>query len=137
MGEQAALAVEIRDVRKRYGSLAALDGITLRVPRGQVYGLLGPNGAGKTTLIRAIVDLVRLDGGEVTVLGHRMPDARVLADVAEPLDRDGRAQTLALLAQLRDERRTVIVACHDQEIIDLPGFRRLRLDDGRLAASVG
>jgi len=81
MGEQAALAVEIRDVRKRYGSLAALDGITLRVPRGQVYGLLGPNGAGKTTLIRAIVDLVRLDGGEVTVLGHRMPDARVLAEI--------------------------------------------------------
>jgi ABC-2 type transport system ATP-binding protein len=81
MDEQGPLAVEIRDVRKNYGSLVALDGISLSVPRGQVYGLLGPNGAGKTTLIRAIVDLVRLDGGEVTVLGRRMPDARVLAEI--------------------------------------------------------
>ena len=81
MSEHAGPAVEIRDVHKRYGSLAALDGISLRVPSGQVYGLLGPNGAGKTTLIRAIVDVVRLDSGEVTVLGHRMPDSRVLAEI--------------------------------------------------------
>jgi ABC-2 type transport system ATP-binding protein len=74
-------AVEVRDVRKRFGKIAALDGISLQVPRGQIYGLLGPNGAGKTTLIRAICGLVRVDGGEVQVLGHRMPDRGLLSRV--------------------------------------------------------
>jgi ABC-2 type transport system ATP-binding protein len=76
-----AAAVDVRGIRKRFGSLAALDGVTLRVPRGQIYGLLGPNGAGKTTLIRAICGLVRVDEGTVTVLGHHMPERGVLASV--------------------------------------------------------
>lgn len=60
------------------------------------------------------------------------PELLLLDEPTSNLDRDGRAQTLALLAQLRDERRTVIVACHDQEIIALEGFARLRLEDGRI-----
>jgi ABC-2 type transport system ATP-binding protein len=80
-GTAGEAAVEVRDVRKSFGKLAALDGISLRVPRGQIYGLLGPNGAGKTTLIRAICGLVKADGGEVKVLGHRMPDRGVLSRV--------------------------------------------------------
>jgi ABC-2 type transport system ATP-binding protein len=74
-------AVAVRDVVKRFGGIAALNGITLSIPRGQVYGLLGPNGAGKTTLIRAIVGLVRVDEGDVRVYGHRMPDRGVLSNV--------------------------------------------------------
>jgi tungstate transport system ATP-binding protein len=65
------------------------------------------------------------------------PELLLLDEPTSNLDRDGRAQTLALLAQLRDERRTVIVACHDQEIIALPGFIRLRLEDGRIALQSG
>jgi tungstate transport system ATP-binding protein len=65
------------------------------------------------------------------------PELLLLDEPTSNLDRDGRAQTLALLEQLRDERRTVIVACHDQEIIALPGFTRLRLDDGRVALQSG
>jgi ABC-2 type transport system ATP-binding protein len=76
-----AAAVDVRDIRKRFGSLAALDGITLRVPRGQIYGLLGPNGAGKTTLIRALCGLLRVDDGTVTVLGRSMPEREVLGRV--------------------------------------------------------
>jgi ABC-2 type transport system ATP-binding protein len=75
------MAIEATDVRKRFGDVAALDGIDLSVPAGMVYALLGPNGAGKTTLIRAIVGLVRTDGGELRVLGSPMPDRRVLADI--------------------------------------------------------
>ena len=75
------IAIEATDVRKRFGDVAALDGIDLSVPAGMVYALLGPNGAGKTTLIRAIVGLVRTDGGELRVLGSPMPDRRVLADI--------------------------------------------------------
>jgi ABC-2 type transport system ATP-binding protein len=75
------MAIEATDLRKRFGDVAALDGIDLSVPAGMVYALLGPNGAGKTTLIRAIVGLVRTDGGELRVLGSPMPDRRVLADI--------------------------------------------------------
>jgi ABC-2 type transport system ATP-binding protein len=73
--------VEVDGVVKQFGGRRALDGIDLRVRRGQVYGLLGPNGSGKTTLIRCLVGLVRPDAGTVRVLGRRMPDLGVLGRV--------------------------------------------------------
>ncbi len=76
-----AYAVEVSDVRKAFGRIQALDGVTLRVTRGEIYGLLGPNGSGKTTLIRAVVGLVAPDAGSVTVLGRRMPELAVLGRV--------------------------------------------------------
>src|SRR3989442_5360480 len=74
-------AVEVDGVAKRFGKQRALDGVTLRIQRGEVYGLLGPNGAGKTTLIRSLVGLVAPEKGTVTVLGRRMPQPEVLAHV--------------------------------------------------------
>jgi len=76
-----AFAVDIDNVVKSFGTIRALDGITLRVRQGEIYGLLGPNGSGKTTLIRAVVGLVAPDSGTVTVLGHRMPDLNILSSV--------------------------------------------------------
>ena len=76
-----AYAVDVDKVVKTFGTLRALDGITLRVRQGEIYGLLGPNGSGKTTLIRAIVGLVAPDSGTVTVLGHRMPDLNILGSI--------------------------------------------------------
>ena len=64
-----APAVEARDVRKRFGEVTALDGLSLTIAAGEIYGLLGPNGSGKTTLIRALAGLVRPDAGEVRVFG--------------------------------------------------------------------
>jgi tungstate transport system ATP-binding protein len=61
------------------------------------------------------------------------PDLLLLDEPTSSLDKEGRAQTVALLGQLRDEKRTVIVACHDQEVIALAGTQRLRLQDGRLS----
>lgn len=55
----------MRDVRKRYGDQVALDGVSFTVERGQLLGFLGPNGAGKTTAMRAIMQLVDVDAGEV------------------------------------------------------------------------
>ena len=63
------------------------------------------------------------------------PELLLLDEPTSNLDKEGRAQTLALLAHLRDERCTVIVACHDEELIALPGTTRLRLDDGQMKAS--
>src|SRR3989441_12853226 len=74
-------AVEVDGVAKRFGKQPALDGVSVRIRRGEVYGLLGPNGAGKTTLIRSLVGLVAPEKGTVTVLGRRMPQLEVLAHV--------------------------------------------------------
>jgi len=76
-----AYAVDVENVVKSFGSQKALDGLTLRVKPGEIYGLLGPNGSGKTTLIRAIVGLIAPDSGTVTVLGRRIPDLDILAQV--------------------------------------------------------
>jgi ABC-2 type transport system ATP-binding protein len=76
-----AFAVDIDNVVKSFGALRALDGVTLRIRQGEIYGLLGPNGSGKTTLIRAIVGLVAPESGSVTVLGHRMPNLDILGSV--------------------------------------------------------
>ena len=74
-------AVDVENVVKSFGTIQALDGITLRVRQGEIYGLLGPNGSGKTTLIRAVVGLIAPDSGTVTVLGRRMPDLNILSSV--------------------------------------------------------
>ena len=66
----ARVAVEARAVRKRYGAVRALDGVTLAVEEGEFFGLLGPNGAGKTTLISALAGLAIPDSGTLAVMGH-------------------------------------------------------------------
>ncbi len=65
----APAAVEIRSLRKRFGSVQALDGVTLDIAPGEFFGLLGPNGAGKTTLISALGGLVIPDAGSIAVMG--------------------------------------------------------------------
>ena len=81
MSGDETYAVEVDGVAKRFGQQVALDGVALRVRRGEIYGLLGPNGSGKTTLIRCLVGLVRPDAGTVRVLARRMPDPDILAHV--------------------------------------------------------
>jgi ABC-2 type transport system ATP-binding protein len=63
------LAIETRDLVKRYGSIAAVDGLSLSVPRGAVYALVGRNGSGKTTTIRMLLDLSLPVAGTARVLG--------------------------------------------------------------------
>jgi ABC-2 type transport system ATP-binding protein len=64
------VAVSIEQVEKRFGSLKALDGVSLQIAEGEFFGLLGPNGAGKTTLISCLAGLVRPDSGKLSVLGR-------------------------------------------------------------------
>ena len=70
-------AVAVRDLRKVYGIRAAVDGLTLTVPRGCFFGFLGPNGAGKTTTIKMLMGLAAPTAGEIEMLGLRMPDDAV------------------------------------------------------------
>ncbi|RIV40363.1 ABC transporter ATP-binding protein [Micromonospora radicis] len=66
---EAAPAVVLNGVRKRYGDLPAVDGVSLTIRRGEFFGILGPNGAGKTTLIEIMEGLRQADAGTVHVLG--------------------------------------------------------------------
>jgi ABC-2 type transport system ATP-binding protein len=63
------LVIETRSLTKRYGSLAAVDGLSMRVERGSIYGLLGRNGSGKTTTLRMLAGLAEATGGSAKVLG--------------------------------------------------------------------
>jgi ABC-2 type transport system ATP-binding protein len=75
----------IDHVSKRYGSVTAVDGLTLEVRRGEVFGLLGPNGAGKSTTVALAVGLLEPDGGRITIAGAgdpRQPAVRTRLGVA-------------------------------------------------------
>lgn len=66
------MLLEVKDVVKQYSGHLALDGVSLKVPKGTVYGLLGPNGAGKTTLIRIINCITAPDSGEILLNGKKL-----------------------------------------------------------------
>jgi ABC-2 type transport system ATP-binding protein len=69
IAENAGTVVEIRDLSRRFGRTLAVDGVSLDVPRGVVFGLVGENGAGKTTLIKHILGLLKARTGTVRVFG--------------------------------------------------------------------
>ncbi|ELZ85224.1 ABC-type transport system ATP-binding protein [Haloferax gibbonsii ATCC 33959] len=75
----ADVAVEATDLRKSYGSEVALDGVSLSIPSGTVYGFLGPNGAGKTTTMRILTGLSQPTSGSVRICGLDVSDRRKLA----------------------------------------------------------
>jgi ABC-2 type transport system ATP-binding protein len=68
-------AVEIRDVTKTFGKVTAVDGLSLDVPRGSVYGFIGPNGSGKTTTLRMIMNIYHSDQGSIRVFGEELRGA--------------------------------------------------------------
>ena len=68
------ISIGAENVTKRFDGFAALDGLTLSVPKGAVYGLVGPNGAGKTTFIKALAGITRIDEGKITVNGEEIYD---------------------------------------------------------------
>jgi ABC-2 type transport system ATP-binding protein len=111
--------LELIDVRRRFGDVVALDGLTFAVPAGQVFGFLGPNGAGKTTAMRAVFGVTALDGGEVRWRGAAigaaerrrfgyMPEERGLypdMGVLEQLEYFGRLHGLAAAPAAAAARR--------------------------------
>jgi ABC-type branched-subunit amino acid transport system ATPase component len=85
-GDASGPILQVRDLKKRFGGLAAVDGASFDVPRGQIVGLIGPNGAGKSTLIDLVSGVARPDGGTVYLDRHpltgRSPEAVAAAGLA-------------------------------------------------------
>ncbi|GAB6860118.1 ABC transporter ATP-binding protein [Haloplanus litoreus] len=120
MAEAEALVAD--EVRKQYGDAVALDGVSLSVPEGEVFGLVGPNGAGKTTLVRALTGTTPCEG-TVRVLGAPPGDvdpARVglLPQSFHPADRLTARELIAYYAGLYDETRTVGAVLDDVGLAD-------------------
>jgi ABC-2 type transport system ATP-binding protein len=83
------LAIRAVGLVKRFGPVAAVDGISFDLAPGRIYGLLGPNGSGKTTLIRLLTGMTRPTAGYAEVLGVRMPDRPNLARIGYMTQGDG------------------------------------------------
>jgi ABC-2 type transport system ATP-binding protein len=152
--DSVPLAVHARGLVKIFGTMRAVDGIDLDVPRGLIFAILGPNGAGKTTLMRMLATLSRPDVGTATVMGHDLlADAHaVRGEIAmtgqfASLDEDltGR-ENLILLARLwgfrgrgAGARADELLAAFDlsdaasKQVKDYSGGMRRRLD---IAASL-
>jgi ABC-2 type transport system ATP-binding protein len=80
--EAGSLALQCRGLRKRFGELEAVRGVSFEIVEGETYGLLGPNGAGKTTTISIACGLLEADAGEVLVAGQRLTTHSVGAKAA-------------------------------------------------------
>ena len=81
--------IETRELTKRYGDVTAVDELTLRVRRGEVYGFLGPNGAGKTTTLRMLLGLAKSTSGTATVLGATPGSSESLARIGALIESPG------------------------------------------------
>jgi ABC-2 type transport system ATP-binding protein len=77
----ATAALSLDAVRKRFGSVTAVDGVSFDIPAGACFGLLGPNGAGKSTLIRSIMGRVRPDSGSICIFDHPVGSAAARANL--------------------------------------------------------
>lgn len=107
-----SLAIEVRDLVKSYGSRRVVDGLTLEVEQGSIYGLLGPNGSGKTTTLSCALGLLRPTSGKSTVLGepaeriHRLQGKlSVVFDTAIALSGLTATQNLEYIRHLLGHRR--------------------------------
>lgn len=77
MAMETSLAIDIRNLTKRYAAHTALNDVSIDVPKGQIFGLLGPNGAGKTSLIRIINQITAPDSGQVLLFGSPLAPMHV------------------------------------------------------------
>jgi len=66
----AEIAIDVRELRREFKSVTAVDGVSITIPRGRVFGLIGPDGAGKSTLIRMLATVLKPSSGDAYVFGH-------------------------------------------------------------------
>ena len=106
-------AIEAHGLVKMFGTHRAVDGVSLAVPEGAIYGILGPNGAGKTTTLRMLLGIIDPDEGVRRVFGHDRPH-----DIAR------------LIGYLPEERGLYPAMKCDEAIAFMGALRGLPLDEG-------
>jgi ABC-type multidrug transport system ATPase subunit len=132
------LALETRSLRKVFGTLAAVDGIDLSVPRGSFYGFLGPNGAGKSTTIKCLTGLLERTSGEIRILGtdpRAEPVAvkRKIGVVPEDLalfERLSGAETLAFVGRVHGLDAGTL-RTRSRELLELMSLDQARVSSSR------
>ena len=112
-------AVEAIDLTKDFGDTRAVDGVSLTVPAGTIYGLLGPNGAGKTTTLRILLGVIEPSSGSRQVLGHAMP-----------------LEAARLIGYLPEERGLYPAMTPREAIAFMGALRGLPLAEGRRRADI-
>jgi branched-chain amino acid transport system ATP-binding protein len=134
-------ALELRDLRVRFGGVDALDGVSLSVARGEIVGVIGPNGAGKTTLFDAVSGFSRLDAGSVTLrtdTDAAPRDVTRLAPHARASLGLGRSFQDGRLFPALTVRETIAVACERAVRVRNPIAAALHLPAvGRSEAAIG
>jgi len=131
--------VSVIDLRKRYGAIEAVRGISFEVARGEVFGLLGPNGAGKTTTVEILEGLRKADGGTATVAGLDVAadPAGVKARVGVQLQSSAFPEHLTareiieLFAICYERRVDSLALLRAVELADRAGQRQERLSGGQ------
>jgi ABC-2 type transport system ATP-binding protein len=108
----APLAIDVEGLTKRFGDKTVVDGFSLRVPAGQIYGFLGPNGSGKTTTIRMLCGLLTPDAGSGTCLGYdiRRQSALIKREVGYMTQRFSLYEDLSIAENLDFVARMYAVA---------------------------
>jgi ABC-2 type transport system ATP-binding protein len=121
-----APAIHLQNLRKVYGSKAAVDGLSLIVPRGSFFGFLGPNGAGKSTTVRMLTGLIPPSAGSIELLGLPMPGHEIeikkriglVPDESLLFDRLTGAEFLEFVGRMYGLARSVSQA-RSRELLDL------------------
>lgn len=135
----AAAAVSVRDLRKHYGSVPAVDGVSLDVPTGAVFALVGPNGAGKTTTMGCIEGLKVPDAGAVRVLGldPQTERERLYRRVGVQMQEDGMygrirvGEALTLFASFYDDPLSPLELLERFDLVDKQGAYFSSLSGGQ------
>ncbi len=94
-------AIRATELVKTFGSIRAVDGVSLELTPGRIYGFLGPNGSGKTTLIRLLIGLARPTSGRAEILGVTMPSRPMLARIGYMTQADGVYPALSAAENVR------------------------------------
>jgi ABC-2 type transport system ATP-binding protein len=107
--------IKVENLKKHFGKIRAVDGVSFEVQKGEIFGFLGPNGAGKTTTIRSMMDFIRPTSGKISILGKDAQDESVflktkigyLSDTANFYDHWTASQHLNFQQGLRGRSKTL------------------------------
>ena len=131
MTDVSDVLVRVRDLRKSYGSIRALDGISFEVSRGDILGFLGPNGAGKTTAMKLITGFLEPAIGAVVVAGHDvgkdpLAAQRRIGYLPENAPAYGEMTVDGFLRFIADARDIGDAESAIDRVVDMTGLRRVR-----------